>query len=75
MVVTIGPEEHVKATKMLEITEVMSYRSGRVIDARKSIERPAYGWFVNVRRILKEALHREQKRIVWLLGRQPWSGS
>lgn len=64
MVVTIGPEEHVKATKTLEITEVMSYRSGRLVDARKFIERSTYGRFVRVRRILKETLHRDQKRIV-----------
>jgi hypothetical protein len=62
MVVTIGPEEHVRATNALEIQEVMSFGSDRSMDARRFIERTTYGWLVRVRRILKETLYRDQKR-------------
>lgn len=63
MVVTIGPEEHAKATKTLEIMQVRSFKSGRLIDARTFIERPLYSRLIRVRTKLKEALHRHETRL------------
>lgn len=63
MVVTIGPEEHAKATKTLEIMQVRSFKFGGLIDARTFIERPLYSRLIRVRTKLKEALNRHETRL------------
>jgi hypothetical protein len=63
MVVTIDPEKHARATKKLEIKQIRSFVSGRIVDARKFIERPAYGRLVRIRSILQESRSRKKVRI------------
>ncbi|MDP2376004.1 DUF6035 family protein [Reyranella sp.] len=63
MVVTIDPEKHARAAKRLEIKEVRSFVSGRIIDSRKFIERPTYYRLIRARSKLQEARHRKKVRI------------
>lgn len=63
MVVTIDPEKRGRATKSLAIAEVRSHRTGRIIDARRFIERPTYGCLIRVRSILQEERYKKKVRI------------
>lgn len=57
---TIGPREPAEAAETLEITEVISFRSGEFLDSRKLIQHHKYGGIVKTRERLRISNKRQR---------------